>query len=68
MKIGYFCESPADQAALAVFVEGLLGQPPEPVDNMDDLQGRGVTGVLGRWMESFAGSIITSADKFLIPT
>ena len=34
MKIGYFCESPADQAAMAVFTEGLLGQPPEPI-NMD---------------------------------
>ena len=55
MKIGYFCESPADQAALAVFVEGLLGQPPEPVDNMDDLQGRGVTGVLGALDGVFRG-------------
>src|SRR5437868_15260804 len=34
MKIGYFCESPADQAAMAIFTEGILGQPPEPI-NMD---------------------------------
>lgn len=34
MKIGYYGESPADQAALAVFVEGLLGKAPEPI-NMD---------------------------------
>src|SRR5438128_3606915 len=34
MKIGYYCESPADQAALAVFTEGILGTPPEPI-NMD---------------------------------
>jgi len=34
MKIGFYCESPADQAALAVFTEGILGEPPEPI-NMD---------------------------------
>jgi hypothetical protein len=34
MKVGYFCESPADRAALAVFIEGILGQAPEPI-NMD---------------------------------
>jgi hypothetical protein len=34
MKIGFYCESPADQAAMAVFVEGILGEPPEPI-NMD---------------------------------
>jgi hypothetical protein len=31
MKIGYYCESPADQTAMAVFVEGILGEPPEPI-------------------------------------
>lgn len=34
MKIAYYCESRADQAAMAVFTEGILGQPPEPI-NMD---------------------------------
>jgi hypothetical protein len=34
MKIGYYCESPADQAAMAVFVEGILGTPPESI-NLD---------------------------------
>jgi hypothetical protein len=34
MKIGYYCESPADRAAMAVFTLGLLGEPPEPI-NMD---------------------------------
>ena len=34
MKIGFYCESPADQAAMAVFTEGILGQPLEPI-NMD---------------------------------
>ncbi len=34
MRIGFYCESPADQAAMAVFTEGILGEPPEPI-NMD---------------------------------
>jgi hypothetical protein len=34
MRIGYYCESPADQAAMMVFTEGLLGAPPEPI-NLD---------------------------------
>ena len=45
MKIGFFSESPADQAALAVFTEGILGEPPEPILNMD-LQAHGATSVL----------------------
>ncbi len=44
MKLGFFSESPADQAAMAVFAAGLLGTPPEPIDN--DLQAHGVAGVL----------------------
>lgn len=43
MKIEFFSESPADQAAMAVFVEGLLGAPPESIM---DLQAHGVAGVL----------------------
>ena len=35
MKIGFFCESSADQAAVAVFTEALLGKAPEP--NGDDV-------------------------------
>src|SRR5215470_3585939 len=34
MKVGYYCESPADRAALAVYTQGLLEEPPEPI-NMD---------------------------------
>jgi hypothetical protein len=34
MKVGYYCESPADEAAMVVFVEGILGTPPEPI-NLD---------------------------------
>ena len=44
MKIGFFSESPADQAALAVFTEGILGQAPEIPST--DLEGHGVTGVI----------------------
>src|SRR6266852_3197067 len=32
MKIGYYCEQQADQAAMAVFTEGILGEPPEPIN------------------------------------
>ena len=45
MRIAFYSESPSDQAALAVFTQGLLGRPPEPVHNMD-LQAHGVTSVL----------------------
>ena len=40
MKIGFFSESPPDQAALAVFAEGILGAAPELFDM--DLQYDGV--------------------------
>ncbi len=42
MRIGFYCESPADRAAMAVFTEGILGEPPEPI-NMD-LEAHSVTG------------------------
>ncbi|HEV3081288.1 MAG TPA: hypothetical protein VG013_18535 [Gemmataceae bacterium] len=45
MRVGYFCESPADQAAVAVFAEGILGKPPDPI-NMD-LEARSVPGFFG---------------------
>jgi hypothetical protein len=45
MKIAYFGESPADQAALAVFTEALLGEPPEDAAGIN-LEAHGVTGVL----------------------
>jgi hypothetical protein len=44
MKIGFFSESRADQAALAVFAEGILGVPPEPINK--DLEAHGVASVL----------------------
>jgi hypothetical protein len=43
MKIGFLCESPADQAAMAVFAMGLLGQEPEPIKM--SLAAHGVSGV-----------------------
>jgi hypothetical protein len=53
MKIGFYCESPADQAALAIFTEGILGAPPEPI-NMD-LAGHGVTALLNALDGVFRG-------------
>ena len=31
MKIAFYCESPADQTALAVITEGILGQALDPI-------------------------------------
>jgi hypothetical protein len=31
MKIGYYCESPADQAAMSIFAEGILGEQAQPI-------------------------------------
>ncbi len=42
MKIGYYCEAPADQAAMAVFVEGILGVAPEPI--CLEVEARGLPG------------------------
>jgi hypothetical protein len=64
MKIGYFCESPADQAALAVFTEGILGAPPEPI-NMD-LEAHGVTGVLKALAGVFRGVHYNSDAEGLV--
>jgi hypothetical protein len=44
MKIAFYGESPADQAAMAILTEGILGVKLEPI-NMD-LQANGVTRVL----------------------
>lgn len=45
MMVGHYSESIADQAALAVFTEGILGETLEPMDM--DLAATGVTDVLG---------------------
>src|SRR5437879_2704240 len=53
MKIGFYGESPADQAAMAVFTEGILGEPPEPI-NMD-LEAHSVPGFFGALGGVFRG-------------
>jgi predicted ATPase len=65
MKIGYFSESPADQAALAVFAEGILGEPPEPANMV--LEGFGVMSVLGELDGVFRGAHYGSdADALVV--
>ncbi len=64
MKIGCYCESPADQAALAVFAEGLLGEKPEPI-NMD-LEAHSVPGFLGALDGVFRGVHYNSDAEGLI--
>ncbi len=55
MKIGYYCESPADRAAMAIFTEGIRGEPPEPI-NMD-LEAHSVPGFFSALDGVFRGSI-----------
>ncbi len=65
MKIVFFGESPADQAAIAIFTQGILGQPPEIVDM--DLEGHGVTGVLDALDGVFRGVYYTTdAEGFVV--
>ena len=64
MKIVFFGESPADQAALIVFTEGILGELPEPVDM--DLEGHGVTGVLSALGGVFRGIYYNSDAEGLV--
>ena len=53
MKIGYYCESPVDQAALAVFTEGILGLPRKR-DPLLDRQGLGFIVQVGVTVSSLA--------------
>jgi hypothetical protein len=64
MKIAFFGESPADQAALMVFTEGILGEPPELVDM--SLEGHGVTGVLNALAGVFRGVYYNSDAEGLV--
>src|SRR5947209_19557544 len=64
MKIGYYCESPADAAALAVFTEGILGAPPEPI-NMD-LEAHSVPGFFSALDGVFRGVHFNSDAEGLI--
>jgi hypothetical protein len=64
MKIGYYCESPADQAAMAVFTEGILGDKPEPI-NMD-LQARGLPALFNALDRVFRGVHYHSDSEGLV--
>jgi hypothetical protein len=64
MKIGYYCESPADAAALAIFVEGLLGAPPEPISV--ELEAHSVPGFFSALDGVFRGVHFNSDAEGLI--
>jgi hypothetical protein len=64
MKIGFYCESPADQAALAVFTEGILGEPPEPINL--DLEAHSVPGFFSALDGVFRGVHYNSDAEGLV--
>jgi hypothetical protein len=64
MKIGFYCESPADQAAMAVFTEGLLGEPPEPISM--DLEAHSVPGFFSALDGVFRGLHYNSDAEGLV--
>jgi hypothetical protein len=64
MKIGFYCESPADQAAMAVFAEGILGEPPEPIST--PLEGQSMPRFLHALDGVFRGIYFNSDAEGLI--
>jgi hypothetical protein len=65
MKIGFYTESSADQAALAVFAEGIIGGPPEPIHM--SLEAHGVIDVLRGLDGVFRGVYYrTDAEGFVV--
>jgi hypothetical protein len=64
MKIGFYCESPVDQAAMRVFTEGILGDPPEPI-NMD-LEGHSVPAFFSALDGVFRGVYYNSDAEGLV--
>jgi hypothetical protein len=62
MKIGFYCESPADQAALAIFTEGLLGEPPEAIH----LEAHSVPGFFSALKGVFTGVYYTTDAEGLV--
>ena len=64
MKIAFYSESSADQAALAVFAEAILGQPPEPT-NMP-VEGRGKARVFATLDGVFRGLHYSSDAEALV--
>ena len=64
MKIGFYCESPVDRAALAVFTEGILGSAPEPINI--DLEAHSVPGFFKTLGGVFRGVHYTSDAEGLV--
>src|SRR4051812_31690428 len=65
MKIGYYCESPADAAAMAVFTEGILGERPDPINL--DLASHSVPGFFSALDGVFRGvHYLSDADGLVI--
>lgn len=64
MKIGFYCESPADRAALEIFVQGILAEPPEPI-NMD-LEAHSVPGFFSALAGVFRGVHYNSDAEGLV--
>lgn len=64
MRLVFFGESPADQAALAVFTEGILGQPLEVIDM--GLESHGVTGILNAMEAVLRGVYYNSEAEALV--
>ena len=64
MKVCFYSESPADHAALEVFNECILGEPPEQI-NMD-LEGNGVPGVLNALDGVLRGVLYNSDAEGLV--
>jgi hypothetical protein len=64
MKIVFFGESPADQAAMKVLAEGILGEPVELTDMA--VEGHGVTGVLNALFGVFRGAYYSSDAEGLV--
>ena len=64
MKIGYYCESPADQAAIAVFTQAILGAPTEPISM--DLEAHSVPGFFRSLDGVFRGVHFNSDAEALV--
>lgn len=64
MKLVFFGESTADQRALTVFTEGILGEPPEVVDM--GLEAHGVSGVLSTLAGIYRGVYYNSDAEGLV--
>lgn len=64
MRVGFYCESPADQAAMTVFAEGILGEPPGPINI--DLEARSVPGFFGALDGAFRGLHYNSDAEGLV--